>query len=238
MNYFDYCPTLRDLIDTKEVIGASGKPFNLLGGMSTVNNLITLRKLMLDIKPQKTLEVGMACGASTLVFVATHKDLGFPPKKQHIAIDAFQTNGFDSVGILQLEKAGLSNYLDIRESLSCYELAKLAENAEKFDMVYIDGSHQFEDVFCDFYYIAKITNINGLILFDDSSDVEVAKVIKFIKTNLADFFEYIPIYSVRSFDLRNQLKYLIGNYFQKNQLTIFRKINNGQRSRDKLLKRF
>lgn len=115
-----------------------------------------------------------------LTFSTTLRDLGFSPERQHIAIDAFQKDGHDDVGRVQLEKAGLDGYVDIRESLSGYELARLAETEKRVGLMHIDGSHQFEDVFCDFYFYRTLLEPGGYSLFDDSSGIEVAQVIRFI----------------------------------------------------------
>jgi cephalosporin hydroxylase len=224
----EFCPELQALYNAKEVIGRSGRPFSALNGLSTMNNLFVMRQLLLKSKPRKTLEIGLGCGGSALTFAASHRDLGQPAQKQHIAIDAFQAKIFDDVGRLQLEKAGLAGYADIREALSCYELARIAESGERFDFIYIDGSHQFDDVFCDFYFVKIITAVGGYILFDDSSEKDVAKVIRHIQKNLSKSFETIPVHQFRGNSIPLKLKYLVAERLHKTQLTIFRKLENHQ----------
>ena len=58
----EFCPTLENLYRTREAVGRSGKPFRLTSGLTTVNNLATIRQLMLELKPERTMEVGLACG--------------------------------------------------------------------------------------------------------------------------------------------------------------------------------
>jgi len=94
----DFCPTLKDMYDTRKVIGRTGKIFPLTSGLSTENNLIIIRKLMFELKPENTMEIGLACGGSALTFAVTHRDLEHEPMRQHVAIDAYQSNGFDDVG--------------------------------------------------------------------------------------------------------------------------------------------
>ena len=57
------------------------------------------------------------------------------------------------MGRLKLEEAGLIGYVEVREQLSGLVLPKMVEENLKFGLVYIDGSHRFEDVFCDFYFV-------------------------------------------------------------------------------------
>ena len=221
-----FCPVLEEMYSTRIAVGASGLPFTMTSGLSTINNLCVLRRILTERKPQRTLEVGMACGGSALTFAATHKDNGKEAIGQHIAIDGFQKAGFDNVGRLQLQRAGLDQYVTVRERLSSYELAQLAETGAQFGVIYIDGSHQFEDVFCDFYFARLILEPHGLILFDDSSDPEVAKVIKFIQKNLRHAFKHISTSNYRDLSTVDRLKYRMAEKLHKTQLSVFEKTSD------------
>jgi hypothetical protein len=234
----EFCATLENLYRTREAIGRSGLPFRLTSGLSTVNNLLTMRRIMLDIRPERTLEIGMACGGSTLTIAATLRDLQHTPCQQHIAIDGFQKLGFDDVGRLKLDEAGLSSYVQVREQLSSVALPQLVDEGLRFQLIYIDGSHRFEDVFCDFYFVRSLASIGGYVLFDDSSDIEVAKVIRFVRTNLVEFFEPVSIVQYRAKSVIQQLQYSIAEKLHMTQLTIFRKIKEGERQGYQKMRRF
>jgi predicted O-methyltransferase YrrM len=233
-----YCPTLEDLYRTRQAVGQSGRTFDLTGGLSTVNNLAAIRHMMLAAKPQRTLEIGMACGGSALTIAASHRDAGFIPCCQHIAIDAWQRDGFDNVARVLLERAGLDGYVEVREQLSSLALPKMLEEKLKFGLVYIDGSHRFEDVFCDFYYVRFLTEVGGFILFDDAADPEVAKVLRFIRANQTNFFERVPVYTFRRMTTPQRLKHSFGDALYKTQLAVFRKIADGERPGGQRLSRF
>lgn len=233
-----FCPTLENLYRAREAVGRSGKPFRMTGGLSTVNNLATIREVMLELKPERTMEVGMACGGSALTIAVTHRDLKHLPTRQHVAIDGFQLTKYDDVGRLKLEEAGLSGYVEVREQLSAVALPKIVEENLKFGLVYIDGSHRFEDVFCDFYFVRQLVEVGGIIFFDDSSDPRVMKVIRFIQSNLRDYFEQIPIFKYREPSLLNRVKYSIAEALHKTQLSIFRKIKDGDRPCEAPLRSF
>jgi hypothetical protein len=225
----DFCPALQRLYGSSTVPGRSGRPFEHLGGLSTVNNVTVLRRILLELKPERTLEVGLACGGSALTFAVSHRDLAHAPTRQHIAIDAFQRKAFDDAGRIQLEQSGLEGFVDVREALSSYELPRLAEAGERFAVIYIDGSHQFESVFCDFFYCLRLLEAGGYMLFDDSSDVEVAKVIRFIQRNLKPFLAQEPIHKFRDVGRLGKARLWIGERLRRTQLTIFRKIKDGER---------
>ena len=235
---FEFCPTLENLYRTREAVGRSGKPFHLTSGLSTVNNLLTIRQIMVEIRPERTMEIGMACGGSTLTFAATHRDLHNQPSRQHVAVDGFQCSGFDDVGRLKLEEAGLSEYVEVCEQLSALALPQMVREGLKFQLVYVDGSHRFEDVFCDFYFVRDLMPVGGYVLFDDSSDREVAKVVRFIRRNLSDCFEPIPISRYRGQTAARRLKYAVAEALCKTQLTIFQKVKNGDRPGKRKLQSF
>ena len=46
-------------------------------------------------------------------------------------------------------------------------LQKLYELGNKYDLIYVDASHQSDDTFVDGYYCHKMLNSDGLIIFDD-----------------------------------------------------------------------
>lgn len=111
--------------------------------------------------------------------------------------------------------------MDIREELSSIELAMRVKGGRKFQMVYIDGSHRFEDVFTDFYFVRQLIDVDGVILFDDSSSFEVKKVIKFIRRNLPDLFEEISVSRYREQSKILRLIYSLATLFGENTINYF-----------------
>jgi predicted O-methyltransferase YrrM len=231
----DFCSSLSSLYKDQRIIGRSGKVFEELGALSTVNNLLHIRALMLDLKPRRTLEIGMAFGGSALTFASSHHHLSRPPLQQHTAIDPAQNSYWDDVGKQNLERAGLAEYVEVIEQLSSAALPQLIIEQRRYDLIYVDGSHQFEDVLIDFVFCHEILNIGGVILFDDSTDSQVAKVLRFIESN------YDKIYHVMDLtrgSRSERLKRRLACMLHKNQLTAFRKVRDGRQNWGKRLKRF
>ena len=100
-----------------------------------------------------------------------------------MALDPFASTVWDDVGVLAVEAAGLSSYLDLRTEFSSQALPRMIDNGDRFDFIYVDGSHLFEDVFVDAYFGLRLLSENGIIAFDDSTDPHVAKVLRFIRRN-------------------------------------------------------
>jgi hypothetical protein len=226
---FDFCPVLAQLLRERKVTGRSGKTFDGLAAISTVNNLVMLRRMMLEFRAEHTLEVGLSFGGSGLVFTASHRDLGHAPSAQHVALDPFQGQTWDSCGLEAIHRAGLSGYLDFKPEFSSLALPALLQSGRRFDLIYIDGSHIFEDVFIDAYYCIRLLSDGGIVTFDDSSDRHVAKVIRFLRTSLASPLEEMDLSRFRD-DQGRTLKYRAARLLGRSQMTAFRRIGNPERA--------
>lgn len=218
------------------MVGRSGKVFENLGALSTKNNLFAIHRAMEELKPQRTLEIGLAYGGSCLVFLDGHRKLGNSRELRHIAIDPFQAQEWDDTGLMLAEKAGLDAYLDFRPQFSSIVLPALLDSGQTFDLVYIDGSHLFEDVFIDFYYVMRLLSPQGVVLFDDSSDAHVKKVIAFVNTNMSHCLEPYDVSKWREngADARYKAAKMLG----KLQLTGYRRIGEADRKWDAPLSKF
>jgi hypothetical protein len=234
---FAFCPILVQLLESKRAVGKSGKVFEELAALSSVNNLLTLRALMLDVRPARTLEVGFAFGASTLAFAASHRDLGHSAASQHVALDPFQETVWDSTGLAAMEAAGLCGYLDYRPASSALELPKLLTYADRFGLIYVDGSHLVENVFIDAYYVTRLLDHGGVVVFDDSSDPNVRKVLRFIRFNLSEGLREIDLIPHRTGKC-NTFFYRLARRVGRTQMTAFRRIGPVEREWNAPLRNF
>jgi len=217
-------------------VGRAGRIYTGLDALSTINNLRTIHELMQETCPLRTLEIGLSFGGSALVFCASHQELGRPPEAQHIALDPFQTTVWDSCGLMAVERAGLIGYMDFREAKSALELPRLLESGSRFGLVYIDGSHLFEDVFVDAYFAIRLLSERGVVAFDDSSNPHVAKVIRFLRAS-------IPRAGLEELDLghyrdKGQFTYRVARYIGRVQLTAFRRVGDVERTWDAAFRSF
>ena len=233
---FSFCPVLDDMIRTQRTVGQSGKVFEGLGALSTLNNLRVLRALMLERKPARTLEVGLAYGGSALTIAATHHELQHGPRHQHTVIDPFQASGWDNAALAALDRAGLSGYIDFRSQLSSIALGALATEGASFGLVYVDGSHWFEDVMIDAYFGFRMLDPGGVILFDDCTVDHVAKVLGFVTANWSGFTEEVDLASHR--EDGGSLRYRAARQLGKVQLRAFTRTGTDTRAWDVPLKRF
>ena len=88
------------------------------------------------------------------------------------------------MGLLAVARENLSEYLDFREDSFCYVLPAEFKAGAKFNLVYFEGSHIFEDVFGDFYSVGRLREDGGIMLFDDSTNPHISKLLGFLRGNL------------------------------------------------------
>lgn len=227
----EFCPVLAELVRSQSVTGRSGKVFRELAALSAENNLIILRQLMLELKPARTLEIGLSFGGSCLVFTVTHRDLGHAPLRQHVALDPYQSKVWDDCGLIVTAKAGVDSYLDFRPSFSSSELPRLLASGSRFGLIYVDGSHLFEDVFVDGYFGSRLLEDGGVIAFDDSSNHHVHKVLQFLRANCRESLEEIDLSRYRK-DLGKSVRYRVARMTGRVQMTAFRRIGKIDRNWD------
>jgi hypothetical protein len=222
---FDFCPVLDELLRSQRAVGRTGKVFSNLHALSTSNNLHTLRNLMLALNPERTLEVGLSFGGSCLALTATHRDLQHLPRRQHTALDPFQRTVWDDCGIEATKRAALEEYLDFRPESSATELPRLLSAGTRFGLIYIDGSHLFEDVFIDSFYSMRLLEANGILVFDDSSNLHVRKVLRFIRRSLSLSLEEVDLAPCRP-DRGISIRYRFARRLGRVQMTAFRRVGN------------
>jgi len=216
------------LYSTRRIIGRTGKEFDGPKGISSLNNLKTIEQMMERYSPRKTLEVGLAFGGSATVFASTHKKNNPTGLCAHTAIDPLQTSHWDGCGRLRLEETQLMEFVEVIEERSSVALPRLMAEGRQYGMIYVDGSHLFEDAFIDAYYCMRLLETGGYLLFDDCSDPHVAKVIAFIDASVPGLER----------QAETNLKQTIARYLGKRQLTVYRRIGPVEREWTARFKRF
>ena len=148
-----------------------------------------------------------------------------------MAMDPFQARDWKNGALALLEKAQLAGFAEISSRPSAVELPALQQSGRQFDLVYVDGSHLFEDVFVDFYFSRFLLREGGVIAFDDCASPHVAKVLKFVTTSLTGQFKELNLAPFR-LDQGRPFKYKLARVLRKTQLRAFQRIGSGERRID------
>ena len=195
---------LQEIFLTGRVQAPNGTYLDVTANISQ-DNSVALENFVLRNRPQLAVEIGMAYGVSTLSILAgLHQN----KKGKLISIDPYinwPTGRL--VALNQIEKSGVSSLHDHIHECSYSALPKLLHQGIQPDLIYIDGNHNFDYVFTDFFFADKILAPGGVVAFNDAGWRSVHKVIRF----MARYRKYheIDVGLPRKYRARNPLYSLI-----------------------------
>jgi predicted O-methyltransferase YrrM len=157
-------PVLREMLSSRVVADAAGRQRALYAGISP-RHAMALYRTVLKHRPRNLIEIGMCLGVSTLSILTALNELG--DGGQLISIDPLQTRNEKGIGLLNVQKAGFASAHRLIEKPSHVALPELLAAGHSIDFAYVDGSHEFEDVLVDFFYLDKMLRVDGVIAFND-----------------------------------------------------------------------
>lgn len=143
---------------------------------------------------RNSLEIGFAFGLSTLFMCQSHKDKGYG---SHTAVDPCQSVEFESIGLSQIEKAGLNSLFRHLESKDYEILPKILESGQKYQFIFIDGLHMQDYVTIDFFYSDLLLDVGGFLAFDDCHAPGVSSAVAYFENNRQ--YRLVPEYCVLRF---------------------------------------
>ncbi|MBP1685285.1 MAG: O-methyltransferase, family 3 [Deltaproteobacteria bacterium] len=179
-----FATALLSMYEHRPQRGLDGKLHELdqITGISPAEGILiydTCRK----INARRTMEVGFAYGYSTLYFLAAAAATG----GQHVVIDPFEMTDWNGIGMEKVREVGMEDRFRFVSELSVHALPSLENEGQKFDVVFIDGSHKFEDVLLDFVLSDRVCASSGYIIFDDMWMPAIRKVVRYVERNRSDF---------------------------------------------------
>ena len=140
-----------------------------------------LLELALTRKPARVLEIGLGWGFSA----AGLQSVGCVG--QHVIVEfdvgsARATQGERNVRTITPRP----QTLEFCWGESHCVLPRLCERGEKFDLIFIDGGHKYDDVFVDFHYSRRLVAAGGSVVLDDTWLPSIRTVVSWVETNLSD----------------------------------------------------
>lgn len=168
--------TLDLMLSTNRAVTQDGRETEVHSNIGR-DSVEKIRKLIRSIGAQKTLEVGMASGVSTLAILGSHSG-------HHTAIDPYQTaagpEGWQGVGLTAVRNSGLEDRFTLLKESSHLVLPRLVSEGQEFDFIFIDGWHSFDYTFMDIFYSDLLLRDGGILVVDDWGMPQVAFAIKFL----------------------------------------------------------
>jgi len=150
------------MLSTNRAVSQDGRETEIHSniGRDSVNKI---RELIRTVGAQKTLEVGMASGVSTLAIMGAHSG-------HHTAIDPNQTcdgsDGWQGVGLTAVRNSGLEDRFTLLKESSHLALPRLLGEGQEFEFIFIDGWHSFDYTFMDIFYSDMLLRDGGILVVD------------------------------------------------------------------------
>jgi predicted O-methyltransferase YrrM len=171
---------LRRMYSTRTVVDADGGPLPLSGEIAPAY-AAALYRTVLSHKPDLVVEIGMACGASTLSILTALEEVNCGGRL--VSIDPTQTTEWKGAGVAGVRRSGLASRHRLMEMPSHEALPRLLADGTRIDLAYVDGWHTFDYVLLDFFYLDKMLPVGGIIGFNDCGLRAVHRVLSFLRTH-------------------------------------------------------
>ncbi len=188
---------LLSMYSGREQAGSDGR----MHAMDTVTRIspeqgMWFYDLCRELKPKRTAEIGLAYGYSTVYILAALQENG---AGLHTAIDPFQDR-WHGIGLRHVEDLGMTAAFRFIPDKSVPALVDLARAGERFEMLFVDGNHRFDDALFDYTLAAELCSVGGYVVLDDMWMPSLQRASSFIRRNRSDFvYVETPIENIAAF---------------------------------------
>ena len=167
---------LEEVFVTRKFINSKGQKLDIHGETSK-GQCLFIQDIIRRHKFTRSLEIGLAFGLSALAIVEEiEKNEG-----RHCAIDKFQHADWGGNGLELIRQSGYEEKFEFYEDFSYAVLPSLLSIGRHFDFVYIDSTKVFDWLLVDFFFIDKMLDIGGIIVFDDTGYFSIRKLARLIQ---------------------------------------------------------
>lgn len=139
-----------------------------------------VRDLLISERPSAVIEIGLAYGSSALAIGEAMISVG---GTQHLILDPFQSSGFHDAGWEAICSARLDCIATLLRERSQIALPRLTTEGMMAEAAFVDGSHIFQNVFVDLFYLQVLVRPGGLIILDDHWWPGVALASRYFEEN-------------------------------------------------------
>lgn len=168
-------PLLENIFETRQFLNSRNE-LVAVNSETPKGQCQYLQTLIRERSYTRTLEIGFAYGTSTLAIVEEVAR----QKGRHTVIDKYELDAWGGNGLDLIAQAGLSQHLEFIDKY-CYEvLPQMMQAGRRFDFAYIDSTKQLDWLLVDFFYIDKLLNVGGMIVFDDVSFPSIRKLLRYL----------------------------------------------------------
>jgi predicted O-methyltransferase YrrM len=176
---FARTPILESILSTGQTLDETGATVQLRSNVPAAYAEALYRTVRAE-GVSRAVEVGMACGVSSLAILAGLADRDGATL---VSIDPNQSREWHRAGRSAVERAGFGSRHRLIEQPSYLALPHLVAEGTTVDFVYIDGWHTFDYTLIDFFFADRLLRPGGIVAFNDCSWPAIDKAIRFVKTH-------------------------------------------------------
>lgn len=203
---------LFNILRSQTVVDEEGTAYPLHSHTGEAQGLL-LQKLIMEIKPKKSLEIGLAYGISSLFILDALAQIKCN-ETVHYILDPEPDVYWNNIGLLNIRKAKFESMVDFRKLRSDDGLIQLIQEKQRVQFAYVDTTKVFDVVFADFYLINKILDVGGVIVFDDCGFPGIRKLVRYISK-----LPFYTIYATHQKDketrTKSAVKHWASSFLQK-----------------------
>lgn len=172
---------LSAILETGETTLADGRRVKVDSHIDSASGAV-LQRAIASVRPSTACEVGLAYGVSTLYMLEALANCG----GTLIGMDPAQNDAhWQGGGLANVSAAGFSERYRFYEEPSQVALPRLAADGVRVQLGFIDGWHTFDHTLVDFFFIDRMLDDGGIIVFDDLGYPAIRRVCDFVLTNRA-----------------------------------------------------
>jgi predicted O-methyltransferase YrrM len=101
-----------------------------------------------------------------------------------LTVDPYQDRRFPDLGLQFIGEVGVNNQIEFCKRPSELILPELQQQGRKFDFAIVDGTHRFEGIFIDLFYLNNLMAPSSVIFLDDYQIPGVRKAVAFFLSNM------------------------------------------------------
>ncbi|MAT95502.1 MAG: hypothetical protein CME59_23280 [Halioglobus sp.] len=168
--------TLARILETRTLLSPDGQEIALHSALPAAEGEI-LQYWLRAHQPRRLLEIGLAYGVSSLFVLDAASAWGI---ERYDIIDAFQSGQWQGLGARHLAEAGVEAAYTLHEELSETCLPRMLAAGMRFDFAFVDGWHTFDQALLEFYYINRMLETGGIVVFDDMHLPSLQKLLRYL----------------------------------------------------------
>lgn len=158
-------PVIAEVLQKRHVVARDGTEIPIHSEISVAEGE-ALQRLVRELRPEVTLEIGCAFGISALYICEALAEVG---GRRHIVIDPHQLTHWKGAGLFTLERAGFGSLVEFHALSSHVALPRLEMEGTKIGLALIDGWHTFDYAMIDFFYVDRLLQVGGVVMLDDTA---------------------------------------------------------------------